>query len=164
MATYEIFIKNEAASEKSSPIAGGGSESKSASQSSGGVNIGIAKGLVAYNHYIKPFVSQMVNHHVSTVALRTGAEEHEERLSFAVSAVQKVGGLVSSVAMGAIIGNLPGAIIGGVLSIATTAMEYSNKQRQLDMQRTVENIGLRYMNARAGGSVASFSGSRMKAQ
>ena len=69
-----------------------------------------------------------------------------------------------SVITGALIGGGVGAVVGGVMSLATMAVDYSNKMENLNLQRSTENIGLRYMNMRAGGSVASFSGSRMKSQ
>lgn len=163
---HEIIIENKTNSRKKSPVAGSGSASKDTSQSneiSKGTRA-VAKTIVSFDNYVKPFVDQVVTQHITTVSLRTGAEELEERLSFAQSIGQRIYGLGKSVVVGALIGNIPGAIIGAVMNIATTAIEYSNKQRQIELQRNVEHVGLRYLNARAGGSVASFSGSRLKNQ
>lgn len=166
MADYEIVIKNETSDKKKSPIAGDNATAKNtaANQSTtNGAAIGI-KALVSFNHFIKPFVNKVATQYISTISLRTGAQELEDKMSFALQTTQKVGGFVGSIAVGAAVGNLPGALIGGMVSLATTALDYYNKQSKLDMDRSVENVNLRYMNMRAGGSVASFSGSRMKNQ
>lgn len=169
---YEIVIRNETNSGKKSPIAGSGTAPSDTTNTGGSgadssispVRTAAAKGLVAVNTYIKPFVDQMVTQHVTTIALRTGAQEQEDRMSFALGVAQKVYSFGTSVATGALVGGLPGALIGGVMSLATMAIDYSNKQERINLQRSVENVGLRYMNSRAGGSVASFSGSRLKNQ
>ena len=165
---FEIILKNETESNKRSPISGSGSAARSTPGGSSGEWMtgrqATAKGLVAVNHYIKPFVEQMVTQHVTTVALRTGAQEAEERLSFKMQVGQKVYGLASSIITGALVGGVAGAVVGGAMSLVTTVIGYTNQQEKLNLQRSVENVGLRYMNARAGGSVASFSGSRLKNQ
>lgn len=165
MAEYEIVIKNETSDDKKSPIAGDNAKSKAsaAADSPSAAALGV-KALVAYNHYIKPFVNKVATQYVSTISLRTGAQELEDKMSFALQTAQKVGGFVGSIAVGAAVGNLPGAIIGGLMSVTTTAIDIAIKQSRFDMERGVENVSLRYMNMRAGGSVASFSGSRMKNQ
>lgn len=167
MAEYEIVIKNETSDNKKSPVAGDNATAKNTgtqqSTSASGVAIGV-KALVSFNHFIKPFVNKVATQYISTISLRTGAQELEDKMSFAVQTAQKVGGFVGSIAVGVAVGNLPGALIGGLMSVTTTALDIYNKQSKLDMERSVENVSLRYMNMRAGGSVASFSGSRMKNQ
>ncbi|MDE6618523.1 MAG: hypothetical protein K2K13_05825 [Clostridiales bacterium] len=165
--THEIIIRNETSNAKKSPIAGSGTAATDTTSNIGGgmtLQQGAAKGLVAVNSYIKPFVDQMITQRVTTVSLRTGAQELEERMSFSLNVAQKVVGFGSSVAMGALVGGVPGAIVGGVMSLMTMGIEYSNKQEKINLQHGVENIGLRYVNTRAGGSVASFSGRRQKHQ
>lgn len=174
---YEIILRNETNSGQKSPIAGNGTTPSETNNNSGGNNSisttrrGAASALVAVNTYIKPFVDQMATQYVSTVALKTGAQEQEERMSYTMNVAQKVYSFGSSLATGALMGSaggpigaIAGAIIGGVMSLATMAVDYSNKQEKLDLQHSVESIGLRYLNNRAGGSVASFSGSRLKNQ
>lgn len=170
--TYELLIENKTQRKKRSPIAGSSSEGKDNSgggsgtggESGKGVNKDLAKGLIALNHYIKPFTDQIINQKATTVALRTGAQEAEERLSFKIQVGQKVYGLASSMITGALIGGGVGAAVDGVMSVLTTVVSYSNQSIKLNLQRGVEDIGLRYVNSRAGGSVASFSGSRLKNQ
>ncbi len=160
---YDIFIHDDTRNTKKSPIAGSGTATSDITKGEN-LRLGAAKGLVAVNSYIKPFVDQMATQYVTTISLRTGAQEQEERMSFTLQAGQKVYGFFTSIATGAIVGGLPGAIIGGVLNLITMGIDYSNKQEKINLQRSVENVGLRYLNNRAGGSVASFSGSRLKNQ
>ena len=110
------------------------------------------------------FVNQVVSYRIQTVSLRTGAEEQQERLAFAYSIAKQVGGTLLSTAVGAAMGGGIGAVVGLVVGIAHTAISYSQKAEELRIQKTVEDVGLRYLNARAGGSVASFSGSRLRNQ
>lgn len=165
---YEIVIHNATTSGNSNknPVAGSNAsgENTSASKQPSESRLAAAKVLGITNSSIKPFVDQMVSQKVTTVTLRTGAQELEERMSVKVQIGQTVWGIASSAATGALVGGLPGAIVGGLLGVATTAIDLSNKQKEIDLQKSVENVGLRYMDVRAGGSVASFSGSRMKSQ
>lgn len=160
MSDYNIYIRKETADTRS-PIAGDGT-APSGTSGSGGSGRGstLVKPLIAYNHYIKPFANQIVNQRVSTVELRTGAQEYEQRLSYQIQVAEKVGGFVSSVLIGGALGNLPGAIIGGAMSVATTALDIMGKYNRLELERNVEDVGLHYVNMRAGGSLASYIQSR----
>lgn len=169
---YEIIIRHDTANggNAKSPIAGNGAQATDTTAQQGGTpaisagRVAAAKSIFFANSYIMPFVDKMVTQKISTVALRTGAQELEDRMSFAYQVGKQAFGFVESVAVGALVGNLPGAIIGGAMSLALTAVEYSNRQQKIDLQHSVEDVGLRYINARAGGSVASFSASRFKNQ
>lgn len=168
---YEFVFKNETETEskkKKNPVAGNGSEAKEnggQGEGQGGKDTkkAIAKGIVVYRT-AKSFVNQVVSHNVSTVSLRTGSEELQQRLSFAYEVGQKAFGMVESVFIGAAVGNLPGAIIGGLLSAAHTAISYAQKAETISLQRPVESVSLRNQQIRAGGSLATFSGSRTQNQ
>lgn len=167
-SNYSIVIQVDSLEQrkKRSPVAGG---NQTATQASGADNtngnaVAAAKGFVAINSNVKPFVDKVITQRVSTVALRTGAQELEERLQFTYDVSQKIYGFASSVAVGARTGGAAGAILGAVMSLLTTTVDLAQRQQTLSLQHNVEDIGLRYMNVRAGGSVASFSGSRMKTQ
>ena len=165
---YEIVITNDTrkSSETRSPIAGSNTEQMQAEGAGqvDGAKVAAVKGLAIARTYITPFVKQVISHNVATVSLRTGAEELEQRMEFTKQIGESVAGAVMSGVMGFIVGNLPGAIIGVAVSAITTGISYANKAVDIDMGRQVEDVGLRFMNARAGGSVASFSGSRTKNQ
>lgn len=164
MAKYEIVIRNDT-DDNDSPIASGGA-AKSANKGGASDITGrqAAKKVMAVGGIAASFVNQVVTHQIQTVSLRTGAEEQQERLAFAYSIAKQVGGTLLSTAVGAAMGGGIGAVVGLVVGIAHTAISYSQKAEELRIQKTVEDVGLRYLNARAGGSVASFSGSRLRNQ
>lgn len=165
---YSLTIKNETADEnENNPIAGNAAGSK---QASGGDNAAAAAStikaakIMAVLGTAMHFADKIVSHRIQTVELRTGASEQQERLSFAYSVAKQAGGIIMSTIAGFAVGNAPGALIGFLTSATTTAMSYAQKASELRMQRDLEAVGLKYMNIRAGGSVASYSGSRMKNQ
>ena len=164
MAQYEIIIKNETDTAQSSPIAGNTAENTASGEETG-INIpsGV-KGILAVKSIVAPFVDQVVSHEISTVSLKTGASEQQDRLSFVYSVGKQVGSAALKIATGAVIGGLPGALFGLAMSVAHTAISYGQKGADIQMQHDLENVGLRYLNTRAGGIVASFSGSRQNRQ
>lgn len=108
-----------------------------------------AKGMVVYRT-VKSFATQIINHNVSMVALRTGSNELQERANFTNTIAQKGVGILEAVGAGALVGGLPGALIGLTLGAAHTIMGFQQAQQRLDTQRTVENVGLMMQNIRAG--------------
>ena len=165
MANYEIVIRNETDKGDETPIASGGGAPQSASEGAAEITGRQAfKKVMAVGGIAASFVNQVVSYRIQTVSLRTGAEEQQERLVFAYSIAKQVGGTLLSTAVGAAMGGGIGAVVGLVVGIAHTAISYSQKAEELRIQKTVEDVGLRYLNARAGGSVASFSGSRLRNQ
>lgn len=165
---YEVVIKNEArrSDGSRSPIAGSSSEQKqpSGAGQTDSAKWAATKSVAIAKTYITPFVKQVVSHGVSTISLRTGAEELEQRMSFTRQVGESAANAAMSGVMGFIVGNLPGAVLGVAMSAITSAVSYGFKAREIDLERQVENVGLSFLNSRAGGSVASFSGSRMKKQ
>ena len=105
--------------------------------------------MVAY-HAVKSFADQIVNHRISTIELRTGSKELQERANFINNTVQKGLGVAESMFMGAAVGGLPGAIIGTVVGLAHTAISYTQAQNTINMQRTLENVSINMNTIRAG--------------
>lgn len=166
---YEIIIRHDTANggNAKSPIAGSGAQATDTTAQQGGTpaistgRVAAAKGIFFANSYIMPFVDKMVTQKISTVALRTGAQELEDRMSFAYQVGKQAFGFVESVAVGALIGGgVPGALIGGAMHVALTMVEYSTRKQEIDLKHRVEDISLHFMNTRAGGSVASFNKDR----
>ncbi len=173
MADYsaEIIIKDETQNQESSPIAnngaGGGGSTKNTSggaKGGGAKDDNVAKSIVggyfAIKSIVAPFVSQAINYGISTINIRTGQLEQQQKAQFAYDMASKAFGLVESIAVGAAVGGIAGAIGGAVMSIATTITGYALAQQKLNLAESQENISLGFMNARAGGSIATTSGSR----
>ena len=171
-STYVIRIENGTSGGGDSPIAG--NTSSSSSSSSGGNKKTYTQGqknaqtalkaLVAYDKFVKPFVDQAIQHQVSTIELRTGSAELQQKVEFGLGIAQSVGGILQGALAGYAVGNLPGALIGTLVSVGTTVMNYANQADKIRMQQSLENITLRGMNVRAGGYAPAYGASRMGRQ
>ena len=154
---YEFILKNETADSESEPSAVAGSEAgkepKKEKKQLSNAQIGIGKGLVAYN-MAKPWINQVVSHNISLVELRTGSREAQQRRQFHYEIASKVMGFGESVLAGFAIGNVPGAIIAGLTSLGHTAITYAQREETINVQRNVEaqTIQRNYIRAGAGGS------------
>lgn len=161
--SYTIVLKNETGGSASSKKAVAGSKgSDTPSETTAGKEL--VKGLVAYNKYVKPFVKQAVQHSIDTVELRTGSAELQQRISFGYQMASTAVGIVENIAVGAAIGNLPGAIVGAALGIVTWGLGIANKVDTINLQRINEDASLRLMNVRAGGAISTYSKSRENRQ
>lgn len=153
---YTITIKADSLSSgNKSPIAGdnkGTDKEKSGLLSKEGAKA-FGKAMVAYST-VKSFATQVINHEVSMVQLRTGSNELQQRANFANQMIQKGVGILEGGVAGALVGGLPGFIVGTGLSLLHTMISYGQKQQELDTQRTVENqsIQMNYVRAGASGS------------
>jgi hypothetical protein len=154
---YKFIITDETQEAQNSPVASqspsGGATSTAKSKN---VSKGQLGGLVAYQK-IKPFVVQGINNEVAKVQLRTGSNRLQEKADFINQVAQGVFNFGESIVAGAMVGGVPGAIIGGVLSLSHTLITYANNQSVIDLQRSIEHEGLylNYIRAGAQGSRSS---------
>lgn len=158
---YSIVFKNETSEQKKNPVAGNATEPTEESSPSSGKSL--VKGLVAFKSFVQPFVEQVATSYTSTVALRTGADELQEKMQFAKSVISQGVGIAESIIVGAAYGNAPGAVLGALIGITNTGVSYMFKAWELKWQRQVEDVSLGAMLVRAGGA-AAFSGSRERSQ
>lgn len=165
MATYELIIKNEAQKKKTEKDVGGAGGIQNQDQKAGGetdeqsVDAEKLLGKVFGYQRMKSVATNAIGYSVSTVKLRTGSTEAQQRASFAYSVGMQAFNIGESVAVGAMAGGLIGAAIGAVLSVADTAISYAYKQNTLNIQNQLENTtqditsqratvsGSRYQNA-----------------
>ena len=159
--TYKIIIKNESGTGTRKAVAGNGGASESGTPDAAATERKeLVKGLVAYGNYIKPFAKQIIQHEVDIVELRTGSEKLQQRVSFGYQMATSALGIVENIAIGAAIGNLPGAIIGAVMGLTTWGIGIANRQDTINLQRINEDASLRLMDVRAGGTLSTYSQSR----
>lgn len=153
---YSITIKAENLSNKRKAVAGSNNDSDTDDRkgllSKEGAKV-YAKGLVAY-HTVKSFATQIVNHEVSMVQLRTGSNELQERANFFNQIAQKSVGILEGAFTGAMVGGLPGFVVGTALSLMHTAIDYGQRVERLNTERSLENqsIMMNYVRAGANGS------------
>lgn len=161
MSKYEIIIKDETVSKKKSPIADNGNDSNTVDTEKEALKARqeTVGAYFAVKRVVSPFISQAINYGVSTIAVRTGANEQQQRVQFAVDMGSKALGFAESIAIGAAVGGVWGAIGGALMSVATTVTGIALNQAKIDLNRSVEGNSLVLMNIRAGGSPAS-NGSR----
>lgn len=162
--TVTLQYKGEYADKTSSPIAGQTGQSVPSGEKSNASAKAVVKSLVSYTAYVKPFIEASINQHIQTIALRTGATEHQQRVQFAYDVGKQAVGIVASIGIGFAVGNVAGALTGAVMSITTTAMNYANKARTLQYEQNLEDISLRGMLVRSGGYAPSYGGSRTSRQ
>lgn len=162
--TYRIVLENSTQS-KNSPVANLSSSLSEPKYTTGQLRTQTAlKAIVAYDKYVAPFVEQAIQYQVSTIELRTGARELQQRVEFGLSITKSAVGIVSSVATGYAMGNLPGAVIAGIISIGTTAMNYANRERTIRTQGSLESITQQGYALRAGGYAPTSIQSRSRTQ
>ena len=157
MANYTITIKaSDFSGRMESPVAGDTKvsdteKSKGLLSKEGAKTFG--KVMVSYNA-VKSFATQIVNHEVSMVELRTGSNELQQRANFINQTIQQGIGIIESTVTGALVGGLPGAIFGAVVGVAHTLIGYAQNQEKINTQKALEDVslGMNYIRAGVNGS------------
>lgn len=165
--TYEIIIKNgDDGSGKKSPVANNNDSAKGKNNTNAetGGSRAAAKEAVgtyfAFKRVVSPIVTQSVEYGISTVSMRTGRREEQQRQQFAYDTARRIYGLSESVAIGAAVGGLPGALVSVALTLANSALSIAYAQKRINLAENLDNVTLGMLNVRAGGAVATTSGSR----
>ena len=161
MSKYEIIIKDETTSRKKSPIADNNDNSDNTVDNAAKEQLSARREMVgayfAVKRVVSPFISQAINYGISTIAIRTGANEQQQRIQFTSDMAQKALGFVESIAIGAAVGGVAGAIGGALMSVATTVSSVALNQSKINLKGENEANSLVLMNIRAG---AATNGSR----
>ena len=142
---YVIKITNETGGRKVAEKAGGagGIQNKTNNENKGGETSEKAtaqKALSAVFAYknIKSVVTTVADYRVSTVQLRTGSSLAQQKASYWYNTAQKGLSFVESVATGAAVGGIPGAIIGAALSAVAGVVNIVQKEMRLSTQEELE--------------------------
>ena len=98
----------------------------------------------------KRALTTVVGYQIRTTTLRTGQEETQQKYQAAYSMISGGFDIMSSIAYGAMIGQLPGAIIGATVGTAFQLVDMAQKLDQYATEKRVEAIGLHFANIRAG--------------
>lgn len=154
--TYTFILKNETGGDGvESPISGNlNSPTTSNAKTGGFLSKSQAKafgaGMVVY-HQVKSFATQIVSHEISITSLKTGQNELQQRAQFNYDVGMRVLNAGESILVGAAVGGLPGAVAGLALSLTHTVIDISQRQQDLDLKRSLEQIQVRENVIRAGG-------------
>lgn len=159
--SYEIIIRDESSGGKKSPIANNNdtAEQKEAKEAKAARREAVGN-YFAFKRVVAPIVSQSIEYGISTVAMRTGRREQQQRQQFAYDLTRRVYGMGESIAVGAAVGGLAGAVTSAILSLANSALSIAYAQKRINLAESLENNTLGMLNVRAGGAIATSSGSR----
>lgn len=159
--SYEIIIRNESSGGNKSPIANNNdtAEQKEAKEAKAARREAVGN-YFAFKRVVAPIVSQSIEYGISTVTMRTGRREQQQRLQFAYDVTRRVYGMGESIAVGAAVGGLAGAVTSAILSLANSALSIAYAQKRINLAESLENNTLGMLNVRAGGAIATSSGSR----
>lgn len=154
-----IVLPSEA--EGKTPVAQ--SNTESGASSSGGTGSGdgaitvkdavrAAKTVVAYTG-IKQIANSVISYEVSTVNLRTGAAEYQQKVQFAYNEGAQALSSVGSILMGGVMGGPVGAGIAAAgvgLSYLMKFIGWGQNAQRLETEQNLESISLNFASIRAG--------------
>lgn len=122
-------------------------------QDSGGAQAKrLVKRIVSYKT-AEHFVDRAVSYGISTITLRTGAREYEERLNFVYSEGKHLVDSGAAIVTGAKVGGPMGAAVAAVgvaLSYINKAIGWAQNANRLRIQQAREDISIRMASVRAG--------------
>lgn len=154
-----IVLPSEA--DNRTPVAQSNTESGASSSGSTGSGDGAltvkdavraAKKVVAYTG-IKQIANSVISYEVSTVNLRTGAAEYQQKVQFAYSEGAQALSSVGSILMGGIMGGPVGAGIAAAgvgLSYLMKFIGWGQNAQRLETEQNLESISLNFASIRAG--------------
>lgn len=178
--TYTLIIKNtgkKAVAQDVGGVGGISGNAASAEQSAGGATSesGVDAGKILSKVFgykqVKAVASSAVAYRISTVQLRTGSSEAQQRAQFAYSIGQQslgilegayIGALKGSIVGGGLMGAVVGAMFGTTSAVMSTFIEYNMYAKTLDLEYQIEKnsqnlsaqratvSGSRYQNATMG--------------
>ncbi len=145
---YVITIKSEseeASTNGITPLPTGQTLSHNAKNDS----VRVISKVAAYN-YAKQAVDMMISSSINTVNLRTGNSRQQEIYAFNYSIAKQIFGLAEGVVIGAKAGGAIGAVVGATVSVATSLVNLAIAQNQLNLAKSVEQVGINLASIRAG--------------
>ena len=98
----------------------------------------------------KALVRSQIGHEISTISLRTGQTELQQRYEFANQIAESVFDVGESIAIGASVGSGWGAVIGAVIGIGSKLVGLAHKQDTYNLNTQLEQETIRRNNTRAG--------------
>lgn len=156
MAQYEINININGDIKDTNPITGQAqsiAEDKSSNKVSSSTK---ALGNYIASQTIKPFINQATNYIVSNVELTTGSTQLQQKVDFAMQAVNTGISAWSNAAAGAALtasmglGGPIGIGIGLALTAVTIGMDIMFKQQQINLNKGIEDKQRAYLQDRMG--------------
>lgn len=155
-----IRIELPEETDKKSPVAPSSSDASSQQQPDGGDGgvlsakdaVRAAKKVVAYTG-AKQIANSLISYDISTVNLRSGQAEYQQKLQFIYSESSKALSSLGSIGMGAVLGGPAGAAVaaaGVALSYIMKFIGWGQNAARLQTEQNLENVSLGFASIRAG--------------
>lgn len=153
-----IILPSESA--EGSPVATSSADSGTASPSGGSSDAALsaqsvvsgAKKVLAFTG-IKQIADSAISYGISTISMRTGASEYQQRVQFAYNEGMQALSSVSAIGMGAVIGGPAGAAVAAVgvgISYLMKMIGWAQNENTLQIEENQEDISIRMQTIRAG--------------
>ena len=151
----KIVLPSESA--EKSPVAASSAETGASSPSGGSTDASLsakdvvsgAKKVVAMTG-IKQIADSVISYNISTVSMRTGASEYQQKLQFAYSEGMQLASSVGAIAMGAVMGGPAGAAVAVGLSYVMKAIGWAQNANTIQIAENREDISIQMQTVRAG--------------
>lgn len=146
---------------QSTPVAQGPADAGTSSSSGGGSVDGFltakqairaTQKVMAYTG-MKQIAESYIAYRISTVNLRTGASEFQQKLQFAYNEGSQLAGSIGAVFMGGIIGGIPGAVTAAAgvgLTYLMKLIGWAQNYNTIRTQENLEDVSIGMANIRAG--------------
>lgn len=150
---YKLVIEippQEEDNSTTAPTPSGQSNSKESAknkQSEGKKNA--LKTIAAANTAIS-LIDRVSSGYVNTTTLRTGFENQQAKYQMIQGFAKRTASIASTMISGFIVGNIPGLILGGIVSVTGQAIDMTNTMNIVQLQREVENTQIFLNSIRMG--------------
>ncbi len=151
----KISVDGEKKSEKKTSASTGDGWQRQANpkkkEDSGNGLIGGAKMLMncAAVRSVAQIGGQLIRAEMNRVELRTGNARLQAKQNYTVNRALTYGAYTASIGIGLITAN-PAAMVAGVMGFVNEGVRIANAQKDLDIAKQVESVGIGMANARAG--------------
>ena len=146
---------------KKSPIAGIAGENGGSKNSKGEDN---GAGEAAFDwmviRKVADYAKRAISYEISTVSLRTGEAERQQRMQLTYDILSRVGSAATTIAMGAKVGGVYGAAAAAAYEVINTSISVGQQVGRFQLQRDLENKSLGLARIRSGDSLAYINGNR----
>lgn len=145
--SYLIRIEGAETQEKRTTAKSSGGES--VERKSGSKEKSLISKMAAY-HYAKRAVQMVAGYEIGTIDIRTGSVLAQQEADFAYQIVNDVWNVGESIAVGAMAGGAPGAIVGAAIGTVFKVASYVENGAKINLQRSVESVTLAQNAIRIG--------------
>lgn len=154
----KIVLPSESA--EKSPVAASSAETGTNSPSGGSSDASLsardvvngAKKVMAMTG-IRQIADSVISYNISTVSMRTGESEYQQKLQFAYSEGMQLASSAGAIAMGAVMGGPAGAAVAAVgvgLSYVMKAIGWAQNANTIQIAENQEDISIQMQTVRAG--------------